>query len=502
MSVPRVFISYSHDSPQHEELVLSFSNRLRADGVDAFLDQYVESPPEGWPLWMEKQIRDADFVLMICTKTYLKRVMNEEQPGRGLGVRWEATISYQHLYNAGSINTKFIPIVFEEACLSYIPKPLQATTYYLLTSEDAYKALYRHITGQFPSMPELGEVKKLTDDGDQRTTLLAFAPSGPTTSNEEITNYVARKQDKELFRELKQTGVTLTIKGPRKTGKSLLLTHTLARAGKKFIYIDLKAIDDHVFDQIDAFYAVFCEIIASGFGVNSRLRQSWKRNISAPQQVTAFIEDHLFELMNEPLVIAIDHADHLVGSDLSVDFFPMLRGWHNSRFKGIGWENTTLVIVISTDPRLIINNDRESPFNVGTIIHLDDFSYEELIKLNSLYKNQLSAANLYQLHKMLNGHPYLTKLALDAISNKLIEPSELLHSPLGAHSPFTEYLQSVWLRIVANHELIQALQQMSRHESMKEQNVNALLRAGIIRLVNGQPGFRNDLYRLYFQERL
>ena len=49
MTHPTVFISYSHDSPEHVDRVLAFANQLRRDGIDCTLDQYKESPPEGWP---------------------------------------------------------------------------------------------------------------------------------------------------------------------------------------------------------------------------------------------------------------------------------------------------------------------------------------------------------------------------------------------------------------------------------------------------------------------
>jgi hypothetical protein len=38
---PRVFISYSHDSPEHAQQVLELAERLRKDGTDAQIDQYV-----------------------------------------------------------------------------------------------------------------------------------------------------------------------------------------------------------------------------------------------------------------------------------------------------------------------------------------------------------------------------------------------------------------------------------------------------------------------------
>src|SRR2546421_7965942 len=107
---PILFISYSHDSPEHADRVLELSDHLRLDGIDCILDQYEVSPPEGFPRWMDRQIRDADFVLMICTPAYYRRVMGEEKPGLGLGVRWESDLIYQYIYNAGTVNDRFLPI--------------------------------------------------------------------------------------------------------------------------------------------------------------------------------------------------------------------------------------------------------------------------------------------------------------------------------------------------------------------------------------------------------
>src|SRR5688572_13721710 len=41
----RIFISYSHDAPEHEQRVLALSERLRKDGIDAQMDQYVQGTP-------------------------------------------------------------------------------------------------------------------------------------------------------------------------------------------------------------------------------------------------------------------------------------------------------------------------------------------------------------------------------------------------------------------------------------------------------------------------
>ena len=85
--VPRVFLSYSHDSDAHRERVLALSEPLRQDGIDTILDQYVNgTPPEGWPRWMLNGLDAADRVLVICTPTYYRRFRGHEAPDKGKGV--------------------------------------------------------------------------------------------------------------------------------------------------------------------------------------------------------------------------------------------------------------------------------------------------------------------------------------------------------------------------------------------------------------------------------
>ncbi len=159
---PIVFISYSHDSPEHCDCVLALSDRLRNNGIDCTLDQYIDSPPEGWPRWMDRQIRAADFVLMICTPTYYRRVMGDEEPDNGHGVAWESTLIYQYIYNQGTINTKFIPVLLEGANIADIPIPWQSATYYRLSTAIGYEELYRRLTYQPGTLkPVLGELKQL-----------------------------------------------------------------------------------------------------------------------------------------------------------------------------------------------------------------------------------------------------------------------------------------------------------------------------------------------------
>ena len=103
-----VFITYSHDSPEHRHRVLALAERLRKDGVDAQLDQYVAgTPAKGWPRWMEDRLEWAQFVLVICTETYQRRFLGREEPDKGKGVDWEGSLITLEMYHARSDTSKF-----------------------------------------------------------------------------------------------------------------------------------------------------------------------------------------------------------------------------------------------------------------------------------------------------------------------------------------------------------------------------------------------------------
>jgi hypothetical protein len=158
----RVFVSYSHDSPDHMDRVLGLCNRLRADGVDGVIDQYEISPAQGWPRWTHAQIENAKYVLVVCTETYARRFNGIEPTGKGLGAKWEGAVITQSLYDAEAGNDKFIPILFSAHDAPHIPTVLRGVTNYDVTTDAGYWRLYRRLTNQ-PEVakPLLGELKPL-----------------------------------------------------------------------------------------------------------------------------------------------------------------------------------------------------------------------------------------------------------------------------------------------------------------------------------------------------
>jgi TIR domain len=119
MTVPRAFISYSHDSQSHKKWVLDLAVRLRNSGVDAILDQWELQPGDDIPHFMETNLAAADRVLMVCTENYVIKANS----GTG-GVGYEKMIVTSDLMKSIDSN-KIVPIV-RQAGTKHVPTFLKS----------------------------------------------------------------------------------------------------------------------------------------------------------------------------------------------------------------------------------------------------------------------------------------------------------------------------------------------------------------------------------------
>jgi len=225
----KVFISYSHDSADHKQLVLEFANELREWGIDAIIDQYYESSPpsEGWQKWMDRQIAESNFVIVVCSEIYYRRVSGEEEEGKGRGVKWESTLLYLHIYNSDSLNKRFIPVLLPGGTEKHIPIPLQSTTHYRYP--ESFENLYRQLTQQ-PSVekPEIGQLRVLPPLNIKATSVDAQILSNPYRGLEafreqDAKNFFGRDVESKDLVELVEKRHFVAVLGSSGSGKSSLV---------------------------------------------------------------------------------------------------------------------------------------------------------------------------------------------------------------------------------------------------------------------------------------
>ncbi|MFJ7212843.1 SEFIR domain-containing protein [Amycolatopsis sp. NPDC098790] len=135
-TVPRVFVTYSHDSPEHKELVLRFCTFLRAEaGLDVHVDRWYEDVRRDWSLWAIEQLAVADFVLVIASPGYRRRVDGWAAPDEGRGAQFEGAIIRDNLTrDLPSETRRVLPVVLPGRSISEIPAFLHghSTSHYVI----------------------------------------------------------------------------------------------------------------------------------------------------------------------------------------------------------------------------------------------------------------------------------------------------------------------------------------------------------------------------------
>lgn len=157
---PKIFISYSWSTPEHEDWVINLAERLVSDGIDVVIDKWELKEGHDKFSFMETMVKSTDIqkVLIILDKEYSEKA--EKRTG---GVGTEAQIISPSIYGNVS-QEKFVPIIAEtnENGSAYVPTFLKSRIYIDLSSlnnfEENYEKLLRNIF-QRPaySKPKLGK---------------------------------------------------------------------------------------------------------------------------------------------------------------------------------------------------------------------------------------------------------------------------------------------------------------------------------------------------------
>jgi len=157
MNQPKAFISYSWDNDTHKKWVAKFATELRTDGIDVKLDQWEVVPGDRLPVFMETEIRENDYILIICTPKY--KIKSDERQG---GVGYEGDVMTSEVLNKGN-HRKFIPILALGSWSDSAPSWLYGKYYVNMSNGEQYASGYNDILstmyGSRPKAPPLGTVK-------------------------------------------------------------------------------------------------------------------------------------------------------------------------------------------------------------------------------------------------------------------------------------------------------------------------------------------------------
>jgi len=136
---PTSFISYSWEDDENKKWVKDLASRLRQDGVDVRLDQWEVIPGDQLTSFMEKAIREIDYVLIICTPKYKRK--SDIRDG---GVGYEGDIITGEVFQKQN-HRKFIPILRKGEWTESSPSWISGKYYIDLRNEADLESNYQDL---------------------------------------------------------------------------------------------------------------------------------------------------------------------------------------------------------------------------------------------------------------------------------------------------------------------------------------------------------------------
>jgi TIR domain len=203
IKIPTVFISYAWENDV-KRWVQGFASRLRADGVDARIDQWEIALGDQLTEYMESSIRENDFVPIICTPLY--KLKSDSRQG---GVGYEGHIITGEVY-ANANHRKFIPVLGKGDWVNSAPSFLKSKLYSDLTEsscfEENYHKLLNTLNGTLTGPPP---IRSPQASGNSRTSRRASQIE--LNDGSAVLHELGKRLPRGLHRDENANGATVFI---------------------------------------------------------------------------------------------------------------------------------------------------------------------------------------------------------------------------------------------------------------------------------------------------
>ncbi|MEA5464866.1 AAA-like domain-containing protein [Leptothoe sp. PORK10 BA2] len=512
----RIFISYKR-GVEPDEPIASEVYRALSGAHDVFIDQTM-SVGTPWAERIEQALQASDFLIIFLSAESVHSEM----------VLGEIETAHRLMKTSGRPMILPVRLGYREPFVYPLSAYLNPINWALwetpADTPQLLEELQRAIAGAGLSIDSENAKRNVTVVSNDSTTTPAIPRPQPSaqpvllqpvvlepaegTMDPESQLYVKRACDEIAQSTIQRQGVTLTIKGPRQMGKSSLLMQVMDAAikvGKQVVFLDFQLFDQDVLKSANTFYPQFCRSMTEQLGLPDRVAESWEGSSGNIQRCTRYMQTHVLKELGSPLVLAMDEVDRMFDADYRSDFFSMLRSWHNNRALPMAriWKQFDLALVTATEPYHLIANLNQSPFNVGEVLLLTDFTSAQVTDLNQRHGNPLTPAEERALMALLNGHPYLVRRALYLIARQQLSVAALFEQADGDHGPFGDHLRYHLFRIYDKQDLAQGLLQVIRARTCPDERIARLLSAaGLVRREDEQVVPRCQLYADYFRRHL
>ncbi len=485
-----IAILHERQSQPDDYVAQVLESALTAQGCQVFIDRSQTDGIE-WVREIKNQVRTADVVIVLLS---------------GTSVSGE-TLAYE------------IRIAFETAQQQGKPKVLPIRLNFL-------DPLPRPLTGILPEPIIFSWMSPQDNLSLTQAVLSILNPAGPVVIPSDLTPqplepvggavplnskyYILRRMDEEFSTAISRGDSIVLVKGARQMGKTSLLARGLQQAreaGARVILTDFQKLNDAYFDSINTFFLMLAEMITDQLNLDIEPEKVWNTRRGPNMNFERFLRREVLGQIQTHLVWGLDEVDRLFSCDFGSEVFGLFRSWHNERsLDPTGpWQRLTLAIAYATEAHLFITDLNQSPFNVGTRLTLEDFTFDQVKELNQRYGRPLKDdAEVARYFRLVGGHPYLVRrglyeMVVQAMTLSLFEAQADRDEGL-----FGDHLRRLLMSILQDEALTQGMKSVLQEKGCPHtESFYRLRSAGVILGDSGREVLpRCQLYSVYLKRHL
>lgn len=318
--------------------------------------------------------------------------------------------------------------------------------------------------------------------------------------------------EQDCRREILSPGALIRIKAPKQTGKTSLLRDILAHGQSQSyltVYLNFQDAESTIFASLDKFLRWFCANVSRGLEIKPELDLYWAEDLyGSLMSCKAYFQGALLQTLRTPIVLGLDNVDRLFEyPHIAQDFLPMLRSWNEEANTVEVWQNFRLVLAHSTTVYIDLDVN-QSPFNVGWPVQLPGFTSDQVTALGSalgLDWGTVGAQVATQLVDLVGGHPYLVRLALEALLSQSKSWSVLLMEAPTQGGIYGTHLRELWDGLQRQPELAETMRTLVQSDhplSIEPSQTYKLESMGLVLLAGDEVQPSCALYRQYFAVQL
>jgi DNA-binding winged helix-turn-helix (wHTH) protein len=445
LAVGQVALLYMRHVQPDAQVLQYLEMQLSAHGYRVFIDRHLALGVE-WAKEIEHQVRSATAVIPLLSAASVHSEM----------LAYEVELAYDAAQRQAG-RPRLLPVRINfpgrlPEALARILDPLQAFCWE--RPQDNRRLVMEVLQAlQHPAGP---------------TSPLPHTPLEPPGGAMAVDSqfYVVRPPDEAFHAAIARHDSIVLVKGARQMGKTSLLARGLQQARDRdcrVVLSDFQKLNTAHLAALDTLYLTLGGMLAEQLDLEVFPEGVWQAQRGPNGNFERYVQRQVLGTLQAPLVWGLDEVDRLFTYPFGNEVFGLFRAWHNERALDPQgpWGRLTLAIAYATEAHLFITDPHQSPFNVGTRLTLEDFTYDQVADLNRRYGSPLrNAAEVERLFRLVGGQPYLVRRGLHELVTQHLTIAALADQAAREEGLFGDHLRRLLVLLAPDAALCEAVREV------------------------------------------